>query len=100
MKNLILALPLAVILSGCVGLNTVSLTQIPETRDNQITASTSQWNFMGIAFSNAFADQAIADLRKQCPNGKIEGVLTKYQTTALFPMFKREVVATAYCNEA
>jgi len=91
---------LALFLSGCVGLNTVSLTPVPADRDNQITTTSSSWNLLGINFDNAFVDEAVANLKAQCPNGKIEGVYTKHQTTAFLLVFKREIVATAYCNEA
>ncbi|PKH87749.1 hypothetical protein [Colwellia sp. Bg11-28] len=99
LKNTILFSVLAMSLTGCVGLNTVSMTQIPAHRDNVITTSSSSWNFIGINFSNAFVDEAIDELKGQCPTGKIEGVYTKHQTTGYVLMFKREVVVSAYCNE-
>jgi hypothetical protein len=99
LKNTILFSVLALSLTGCVGLNTVSMTQVPAERDNVISTSSSSWNFIGINFSNAFVDEAIDELKGQCPTGKIEGVYTKHQTTGYVLMFKREVVVSAYCNE-
>lgn len=99
LKNTILFSVLALSLTGCVGLNTVSMTQVPAERDNVISTSSSNWNFIGINFSNAFVDEAIDELKGQCPTGKIEGVYTKHQTTGYVLMFKREVVVSAYCNE-
>ena len=99
LKNTILFLLLALSLSGCVGLNTVSMTQVPAERDNKITTNSSSWNFIGINFSNAFVDEAIEQLKAQCPTGKIEGVYTKHQTTGYLLVFKREVIVSAYCNE-
>ena len=90
---------LALSLSGCVGLNTVSMTQVPAERENKITTSSSSWNFIGINFSNQFVDVAIDKLKEQCPSGKIEGVYTKHQTTGYLLVFKREVIVSAYCNE-
>ncbi|MCJ8318343.1 MAG: hypothetical protein MJK12_01830 [Colwellia sp.] len=89
----------ALLLTGCTGLNTVSMTQVPAKRDNIITTNSSSWNFIGINFSNAFADQAIENLKAQCPTGKIEGVYTKHQTTGYILVFKREIIVSAYCNE-
>ena len=86
-------------LSGCVGLNTVSMTQVPAERDNKITTNSSSWNFIGINFSNVFVDEAIENLKSQCPTGKIEGVYTKHQTTGYVLVFKREVIVSAYCNK-
>jgi hypothetical protein len=54
---------------------------------------------LGIAFSNDFIDVAIMDLKRQCVGGKVEGILTKHQTTAYFLVFKREVIATGYCRK-
>jgi len=99
LKNTILCSLFALSLSGCVGLNTVSMTQVPAERDNKITTNSSSWNFIGINFSNVFVDQAIEDLKAQCPTGKIEGVYTKHQTTGYVLVFKREVIVSAYCNE-
>ncbi|GAM58918.1 hypothetical protein JCM19232_1529 [Vibrio ishigakensis] len=98
-KALILAIT-AVSLSGCVGLNTVSLTSVPAERDAKVTASASDWNFIGINFNNDIVDEAVANLQQQCPTGKIEGVLTKHQTTGYVLFFKREIIATGYCNKA
>lgn len=98
-KNTFLVSLFALSLSGCVGLNTVSMTQIPAERDKVISTKSSSWNFIGINFSNAFVDEAIENLKAQCPTGKIEGVYTKHQTTGYVLVFKREVIVSAYCNE-
>lgn len=98
-KNTLLVSLFALSLSGCVGLNTVSMTQVPAERENIISTNSSSWNFIGINFSNAFVDEAIEKLKIQCPTGKIEGVYTKHQTTGYVLVFKREVIVSAYCNE-
>jgi hypothetical protein len=99
LKNILLLSVFLLSLTGCVGLNTVSMTQVPAERDNIITTNSSSWNFIGINFTNAFVDEAIGNLKTQCPTGKIEGVYTKHQTTGYVLMFKREVIVSAYCNE-
>ncbi len=99
LKNTLLFSLLTMSLTGCVGLNTVSMTQVPTQRDNVISTSSASWNFIGINFSNAFVDEAIDKLKDQCLTGKIEGVYTKHQTTGYVLMFKREVIVSAYCNE-
>jgi len=98
-KNTLLVSLFALTLGGCVGLNTVSMTQVPAERENIISTNSSSWNFVGINFSNAFVDEAIEKLKSQCPTGKIEGVYTKHQTTGYVLVFKREVIVSAYCNE-
>jgi len=99
-KKIFASLMIAASMTACVSLNSVSLTQIPENRDTTISATTDSWNLLGIAFSNDFVDEAIADLKSQCPGGKVEGILTKHQTTAYFLVFKREVIATGYCKQS
>jgi hypothetical protein len=98
-KNTLFVLLFTLTLSGCVGLNTVSMTQVPAERKNIISTNSSSWNFIGINFSNAFVDKAIENLKVQCPTGKIEGIYTKHQTTGYVLVFKREVIVSAYCNE-
>lgn len=98
-KKLCVSIVTCLSLSACVSLNSVSLTQIPVERDNSITATSHSWNFLGIAFSNDFVDEAILDLKSQCAEGKLEGILTKHQTTAYFLVLKREVIATGYCQQ-
>lgn len=98
-KKIFVALATCLSLSACVSLNSLSLTQIPEARNNTITATSDSWNLLGIAFSNDFINEAIMDLKSQCIGGKVEGILTKHQTTAYFLVFKREVIATGYCQK-
>lgn len=99
-KRLILAALVMLSLSACVSLNSISVTQIPQARDHQVTATSDSWTFLGIAFSNDFADEAVMELKSQCIGGRIEGILTKHQTTFYFLVFKREVVATGFCKQA
>ena len=47
-----------------------------------------------------FRDEAVNNLKQECPNGKLTGVLTKHQTTAYVLVFKREVIASGYCKKA
>ena len=98
-KKLLVSIVTCLTLGGCVSLNSLSLTQIPETRDNTVTATSDSWNLLGIAFSNDFVEEAILELKSQCIGGKVEGILTKHQTTAYFLVFKREVIATGYCQQ-
>lgn len=87
-------------LSGCVSLNSVSLTQLPSDRERLISASAHDYVFLGFTSQNDFVDEAIADLKQQCSGGKLTGILTKHQTTAYVLVFKREVIANGYCQPA
>lgn len=87
-------------LAGCVNLNSVSLTQIPDDRSNLISAEAHDWLFLGLASNNDFVDEAIDNLKSKCEGGKLQGILTKHQTTAYLLVFKREVIASGYCHKA
>lgn len=98
MTRLISVAILALIMTGCVHLNSVSLTQIPGEKGQLVSASAHDWVFLGFTSQNDFVDEAVANLKNECPNGKLTGILTKHQTTAYFLVFKREVIASGYCK--
>ena len=86
------------LLSGCVSLDSVSLTQLPENRERLVSASASDIVFLGFTTQNDFVDEAVENLKSKCRGGKLTGILTKHQTTAYVLVFKREVIASGYCN--
>ncbi len=85
---------------GCTSLNSVSVTPIPRDRANQISAQSHRWIIFGFNFDNDYVDKVSEDLSKQCPDGRVSGILTKDQATMYFLFFvvKREVMATGYCE--
>jgi len=46
------------VLSGCVSLNSVSLTQIPSEKGQLINAEAHDWVFLGFTTQNDFVDEA------------------------------------------
>ena len=98
MKKLFLFVALTSLLQGCVSLESVSLTQIPEERTNLVTADAHDYVFLGIVTQNDFANEAVEALKKKCPGGKLTGILTKQQSTSYFLVSKREVIASGYCQ--
>ncbi len=100
MTRLFITLAAILTLSGCMSLNSVSLTQIPSDKGHLVSASAHDWLFLGLTTQNDFVDEAINNLKQECPNGKLTGVLTKHQTTAYVLVFKREVIASGYCKKA
>lgn len=100
MLRILLSAIAITMLAGCVSLNSVSLTQIPSNKGNLVSASANDWVFLGFTTQNDFVDDAINNLKNQCKTGKLTGVLTKHQTTAYVFVFKREVIASGYCNKA
>ncbi len=88
------------VLSGCVSLNSVSLTQIPSDKGALINAQAHDWVFLAFTTQNDFVDEAVDSLKQQCQGGKLTGVLTKHQTTAYVLVIKREVIVSGYCKKA
>jgi hypothetical protein len=85
-------------LVGCASVNSVSLTPIPAQRSHPVKAEVSKTIFLAFNFDNDYVDPLIADLKQQCPNGVVSGILTKDETIAYVIVFKRHVVATGFCN--
>lgn len=102
MKKFLTSIILSAFATSCVHVNSVSLTQIPNTRSQQLKAEASKIIILGLNFDNDYVDKINDDLKGQCPNGKVQGILTKDETTQYFLFFviKRSVTATGYCNKA
>ena len=88
---------LSMLLSGCASLVSVSVTPVPEQRNNRVGATAEKWSFLGITFDNDYVDQMTDDLKARCPNGVITGLLTKDEVYSYFLLFKRKITASGYC---
>lgn len=97
MKYLILSLSLFMI--SCTHLQSVSTSSVPANRNRPISAEGSRFMFMFFNFDNKYVDNVVMDLARQCPNGRVEGILTKYETVTYFPLIAHNLKATAqgYC---
>jgi hypothetical protein len=84
-------------LSGCASLQSVSVTNIPRERGRPIQANADNPAFLGIHFSNDFADGLPDELRRQCPGGKVTGIYSKYESTWYVLVQNREVTVHGYC---
>lgn len=85
-------------LVACASVNSVSLTPIPANRSRPVQADVSRWIILGFNFDNDYIDPLVEDLKKQCPNGVISGILTKDETISYFLVFKKHVSTTGFCN--
>ncbi len=93
---------LAVSASGCATLQSVSITPIPADRSRPVAARSHDWVILGFKFNNDFVDVVRDDLQRQCPQGKVTGLMTKQETymhlyLIIFPFWKRVVEARGYC---
>ena len=97
--------PLAVVCSaaalatlvGCTSLQSVSMTQIPSDRSRPLRAEVTNTAFLGIHFSNDFVEPLTGDLMRQCPRGRVTGLLTKQESSLYVVVQVRRVIATGYC---
>ncbi len=88
------------LLVSCAHVNSVSLTPIPANRSKPVRAEVSKLIILGFNFDNDYIDPLVSDLKAQCANGVISGLLTKDETINYFLAFKKHVVATGYCLQA
>lgn len=84
---------------GCAHVNSVSLTPIPADRKKPVRTEKSKVIFLGFNFDNDFIDTIVEDLKRQCPNGKVAGILTKDENIDyfLYIVWKKQITATGYC---
>lgn len=85
--------------TSCVHMRSISTTSIPVERDNTVETQAYRFLFLLINFDNNYIDQMTRDLAKQCPDGRVEGILTKHEDIMYFPLFAHavRVTATGYC---
>lgn len=85
-------------MSGCASINSVSLTPIPSQRGKTVRAVAEKTIFLGFNFDNDYVNPLVEDLKRQCPNGLVSGVLTKDEVISYFIVFTHRITATGYCG--
>ncbi len=95
MKNLILTSALSLALSGCTYLESVSTTPIPADRQTKVKAETSRFVILLFNFNNDYVNEMAEDLANQCPNGKVQGILTKHESVVYFPLLFHSIKVSA-----
>ena len=83
--------------SGCASLHSVSVTSIPQNRNQKVSANVSKWIVLGLNFNNDYVDELTESLRRKC-DGKVTGILTKYESTLFLIASKNEITATGFCS--
>jgi hypothetical protein len=101
MKKILLVLALG-LSTACTSIQSVSLTPIPANRKDVVQAEASKVIILGFNFNNDFVDGLVTDLERQCPNGKVSGILTKDEVINYFLFFvhKRRVSAQGFCQRS
>ncbi|MBP7281281.1 MAG: hypothetical protein KBA66_06890 [Leptospiraceae bacterium] len=98
----ILLIALLVLASGivnCVQLHSIAINSQPEPkeREKQITAQTDKLVFLAFNFNNDFLDEAPKKLLEQCKDGKIKGIVSKFETVNYFLFIRYVIKASGYC---
>jgi hypothetical protein len=96
MKKILFTLSL-LLLNSCASVNSISLTSVPPQRNKVVKSEVSKFIFLGFNFNNDFIDELTNDLKKQCPNGIISGILTKDESISYVFAHTRKVTATGFC---
>jgi len=92
-----LPLLLLPVLSGCTSLQSVSVTQVPIDRSRPLRAEVTNTALLGIHFDNDFLDDLMPQLLRQCPRGRLTGLLTKQESSLYVIVATRRVIATGFC---
>ena len=100
--NKILPLFLSVLFTGCVHMRSMSTTSVPVERSKPIEAEGYRFMFLMINTDNRYINDLSKDLAAQCPNGRVEGILTKHEDIIYFPLLAHAVRVTAsgFCVDA
>ena len=82
----LLGLSCACLLLGCVTVESISVSQIPEKdeRKRKIVSEKSQPIIFLIPFGTSYVEEAHQDLLRKCPDGAIEGMVSKHAQTQYF----------------
>jgi len=102
MKLRWLLLPFAfLVLAGCA--HSVHLYQANDSHSFQgklIEANSEQFVIFWLATETQYVEEAFRKLKAQCPNGRIEGINTRYSTSLGFFSWTNKIRMRGYCLPA
>ncbi|HNI26008.1 MAG TPA: hypothetical protein PLJ29_06590 [Leptospiraceae bacterium] len=84
---------------GCVQLQSVTINSqpSPEERKTKISAESDKLVFLAFNFNNDFLEETPKKLLDQCKDGKIRGIISKFETVHYFIFIRYVVKASGYC---
>lgn len=95
--KLIFTITVAVSLTSCASLQSVSMTSFPKNRSKVVKAQVEKFVFLAFNFNNDFILDLVPQLQNQCPNGKVTGITSKYETRWYVIGYKMIVTSEGYC---
>ena len=88
----------AALLQGCAHLASVSVTAVPPDPGSEVsTVIESPLIVLGIRTEHDYVDDVVKDLKRQCSDGLITGVLTKHEVITWPFVQKHRITATGKC---
>lgn len=101
LKNIFSILLVLIFTSSCSHMASVSQTSIPAKKGRVVSAEVENNIIFFFNFSNDYVDSLSDKLIEQCPEGDVQGVLTKHESITYFPIVfhKIRIKAEGYCNE-
>jgi hypothetical protein len=90
---------LAILFSGCAALHSVSMTSFPKDRQKPVEAKVSKFVFLAFNFNNDFIYDLTSKLQEQCPNGKVTGITSKYETRGYLIGYTMIVTSQGFCTK-
>ena len=99
MRGVFKTLMASTLLSGCVHMSSISTTSIPVDRSTEVYSYSERFMFFYLNFDNTYVDYMVEDLAAQCPDGRVEGILTKQEFVVYIPLFFNavRVSASGFC---
>ncbi len=88
-------------MTNCASLQSISITNIPKDTSNPVSTSQTKLIFLAANFNTDYADLLSKDLKKQCPGGKISGILTKNELICHLPLclfYSQKITAKGFCT--
>jgi len=80
-------------------MRSISTTSIPAERSKPVEAEGYRFMLLMINVDNDYIDGLTKDLAAECPDGRVEGILTKQEDIMYFPLIAHavRVTATGFC---
>ena len=94
-------LTIVFLLEFCVTLHSISINSQPDgqERGKPVSANVSKFIFLYFNFNNDFLDEVPKKLMESCPDGKIKGIVTRYETVSYFFFHRFVVKAQGFCTK-
>ena len=86
--------------TGCAGLHSVSMTSYPKDRKRPVQAEVSKFVILAFNFNNDFVHDLTPKLQQQCPNGKVTGITSTYETRHYVFAHRMIVRSQGFCTNS